>query len=200
MGKLRWVFLPLGLCALVAVGAHAAADAMGERALLFADRVDAFFDAIFARWSLTAPLVDLVGPAQRTFFARALALCWELSADALLAVPLLNYQERAPREELAVAQAMLRKRPSLRVVQPAAALLGAVAGARAVAKMMQASLLHFAAIGFIAGALTLLLLLILLVPRAAFRSLEHASSQRTAIRLIGLLVLVPLAVAAVVSL
>ncbi len=200
MGKLRWIFLPLGLCALVAVGAHAAADMMGEGALSIADRVDAFFDAIFARWSLTAPLVDLVGPAQRTFFARALALCWELSADALLVIPLVNYQERAPLEELALTKAMLRKRPSLRLVQPAVALVVAVAGARAVARMVQGSLLHFAAVGFTAGALTLLSLLILLVPRAAFRSLEHASSQRTAIRVIGLVVLVPLAVAAVVSL
>ncbi len=199
MGRLRWIFLPLGLCALVAVGAHAAADVLGERALSIADHVDAFFDSIFARWSFTAPLVDLIGPAQRTFFARALALCWELSADALLAIPLFNYQERAPREELLLLQEMLRKRPSLRLVQPVAALVVAVAGARAVARMVQGSLLHFAFIGFSAGALTLVALLILFVPRAAFGSVD-ASSQRTAIGVIGLVVLAPIAMAAVVSL
>src|SRR5437762_49738 len=60
VGRIRWIFLPLGMCALVAVGAHAAADVVGDRVLWLVDRVDAFFDAIFSSWSVTAPLVDLV--------------------------------------------------------------------------------------------------------------------------------------------
>src|SRR5207248_11575011 len=123
VGRIRWIFLPLGMCALVAVGTHAAADLVGDRVLWIVDKVDAFFDAIFSSWSVTAPLVDLIGLTQRTFFARALALTWELSADALLAVPLLNYQERAAEQELALARTQLRKRPSLRLIRPAAALL-----------------------------------------------------------------------------
>src|SRR3954470_12200307 len=94
VGRIRWIFLPFGMCALVAVGAHAAADVVGDRVLWVVDRVDAVFDALWSSWSVTAPLVDLVGLTQRTWFARAIALAWELAADALIAVPLLGYDER----------------------------------------------------------------------------------------------------------
>ena len=78
------------------------------------DRVDALFDALFSKWSVTAPLVDLVGLGQRTFLARAVALVWELCADALIAIPLLGYQERTAARELEVARAILRKKPTPR--------------------------------------------------------------------------------------
>src|SRR5438128_298372 len=84
--RLRWFFLPLALCALVAVGVHTAADVVGEIILRMVDATDAAFDALVSQWTLTAPLVDLVGPSQRIFFARAVALLWELAADALLAL------------------------------------------------------------------------------------------------------------------
>ena len=113
-----------------------------HRVLAVVDGVDAFFDAIFSHWSLTALLVELVGLTQRTWFARALALTWELAADALLAIPLLNYQERAAAEEVQLARAMLR--PPASMVRPLAMLFVGAAGARAVARMAQASLLHFA--------------------------------------------------------
>src|SRR5438067_11083664 len=93
--RLRWCFLPLALCALVAVGVHTAADVVGETILRIVDAADATFDGLVSRWNLTAPLVDLVGPSQRVFFARGLALLWELAADALLALPMLGYDERA---------------------------------------------------------------------------------------------------------
>ena len=200
VSKVRWIFLPLGLCALVAAGAHSAADVMSDRALFVADRVGALFDSIFARWSLTAPLVDLVGPAQRTFFARGLALAWELSADALLAIPLLNYQERAAREELQLLRAMPWRKPSPWLLTPAAALLVGVAGARAVARMVSGSLLHFSFLSRALGAATLLALLGVLLPRAVFRSLEKSSAQRAAAGAFALVILVPLAIAAVASL
>src|SRR4051812_3819123 len=111
------MFLPFGLCALVAVGAHADADVGAEKVLYVIDHVDAIFDAIFSRWSLTAPLVDWVGLGQRTFLARALALTWELAADALLAIPLLGYDERDTAREWQMARLWL-KRPSLRLAQP----------------------------------------------------------------------------------
>src|SRR3974390_1061427 len=107
VGRVRWIFLPLGLCALAAVGAHAAADVMGESVLWAVDRVDAFFDAIFASWSVTAPLVDLVGLSERTVFARAVALALELCADALIALPLLDYDERAAADEWRTARALI---------------------------------------------------------------------------------------------
>src|SRR5260221_14324242 len=104
VSRVRWIFLPLGLCALVAVGAHAAAGVVGDGGLWCRDGVDAFFDAIFASWSVTAPLVDLVGLSERTFFARAVALAWELCAVLLIAVPLFDYQERTVAGEWEIAR------------------------------------------------------------------------------------------------
>lgn len=200
--RARWIFLPLGMCALVAVGAHAAADVVGDRVLWCVDRVDAFFDALFSRWSLTAPLVDLVGVSQRTFIARATALCWELAADALVAIPLLGYQEREAKAELLLARTLLRRRPTpRRLVRPVATLLVAVAGSCSVARMVQGSVqlaLHSGTASHLAAAGTLLSLFGLLVPRAAFRSLEHADAGGPALSVgvFGTVVLAPLMVAA----
>jgi hypothetical protein len=202
VGRIRWIFLPVGMCALTAVGAHAAADVVGDRVLWCVDRVDAFFDAIFASWSVTAPLVDLVGLSQRTFFARAVALIWELVADALIAVPLLGYQERDPAVELQAARILLRKKPTpQRLVRPLATLLVAVAGACAVARMVQGSVqlaLHASWLSHLLAIGTLLALLLLLVPRAAFRALEHADAKGRAISVgvFGTVVLLPLMLAA----
>lgn len=202
VGRLRWIFLPLGLCALTAVGAHAAADVVGDRVLWCVDRVDAFFDAIFASWSLTAPLVDWVGLSQRTLFARALALTWELLADALIAIPLLGYDERDGAVELRTARALLRKRPTpQRLVRPIATVLVAVAGACAVARMVQGSVqlsLHSSLLSHFAAACALFALLILMVPRAGFRALEHADARGHVVSLgvIGTIVLLPLMLAA----
>lgn len=200
----RWIFLPLGLCALTAVGAHAAADIVGDRMLWLVDKVDAFFDAIFSAWSVTAPLVDLVGLEQRTFFARATALAWELAADALIALPLLGYDERPGWHELAVARILLRKRPTpQRLVRPVATVLVAIAGACAVGRMVQSSVqlaTHSALLSHLLGASTLFGLLILLVPRAGYRALEHADSQkgrRVSIGIFGTAVLLPMMLAAI---
>src|SRR5947209_19982223 len=108
--------------ALVAVGVHAGADRVAEEVLFAVDRIDTFFDAIFSKWSVTAPMVDWVGLGERTFFARAVALTWELAADALIAVPLLGYDERDAAREWTMARGWL-SRPSLRLVQPVSALL-----------------------------------------------------------------------------
>jgi hypothetical protein len=201
VGRVRWIFLPLGLCALVAVGAHAAADVVGDRVLWAVDRVDALFDSIWSAWSFTAPLVDLVGLTQRTWFARAVALAWELAADALIALPVLGYEERDAAAEWKMARDLLRRtRSPLRMVRPVATLLVAAAGAFAVSRMLQGSLqlgLHVRALAVLARVAVLLALLVLLVPRAAFRSLEHA---RTApYRVAAAVVLVPLILAAVLS-
>jgi len=201
VARVRWIFLPLGLCALVAVGAHAAADVVGDRVLWLVDRVDALFDALWSSWSFTAPLVEVVGLTQRTWFARAVALVWELAADALIAVPLLGYDERDPAAEWKLAREMLqRTRSPLRLVRPAATLLVAVAGACSVARMVQGSLhlaLHVGWLASLARAATLIGLLVLLAPRAAFRSLELARTARY--RVAAAVVLIPLMIAAVLS-
>jgi hypothetical protein len=202
VSRVRWIFLPLGLCALAAVGAHASADVVGDRVLFCVDRIDAFFDAIFASWSVTAPLVDLVGLSERTFFARAVALAWELCADALIAVPLLDYDERAAADEWQLARTLLRKRPTpQRLVRPAATLLVAVAGACSVARMVRGSVqlaAHSSLLSHLLAAGTLLALLALLVPCAAFRSLEHADQggHALAVGVFGTALLVPLMLAA----
>jgi hypothetical protein len=200
----RWIFLPLGLCALVAVGTHAAADVVGAQVLWLVDRADAFFDAIFSRWSFTAPLVDLVGLAERTVFARGVALVWELCADFFIALPILGYDERPVDEELALFRALsrkTRKRPSLRLVRPLAALATGIAGARSVARMVQGSVqlaLHFSALAQLVAAAVLFSLLVLFVPRAALRSLEHADGLKRR-GVVAALVLAPLVVAAVAA-
>jgi hypothetical protein len=205
VARIRWVFLPLGLCALVAVGAHAAADVVGDRVLWLVDGVDAFFDALWSKWSVTAPLVDLVGLTQRTWFARAVALSWELAADALIAVPLLGYDERDAAREWAMAKSLLpRLRSPFRAVRPLATLLVAIAGACSVSRMVQGSLhlaLHAGWLSALARAATLVGLLVFLAPRAVFRSLEHAADRRRiALGLLSAVLLLPLMVAAVLSL
>src|SRR5437660_11378426 len=86
--RLRWFFLPLALCALVAVGVHTAADVVGEIILRMVDAADAAFDGLVSRWSLTAPLVDLVVPSQFIFFVRVLAILCELAVNAMLSPPI----------------------------------------------------------------------------------------------------------------
>ena len=204
VARIRWVFLPLGLCALVAVGAHAAADVVGDRLLWLVDGVDAFFDAVWSKWSVTAPLVDLVGLTQRTWFALAVALSWELAADALIAVPLLGYDERDAAREWAMAKSLLpRLRSPFRAVRPLATLFVSIAGACSVSRTVQGSLelaLHVGWLSALARAVTLAGILVFLAPRAVFRSLEHAAGRRRiAIGLFSAVVLLPLMVAAVLS-
>ncbi len=140
--RVRWFFLPLALCALVAVGVHAAADVVGETILRMVDAADSAFDAVAGRWRLTAPLVELVGPSQRAWFARAVAFAWELAGDGLLALPMLRYDERA--DEVARFRQLARKaadRPTtLRLVRPCATAAVALAGSCAVGRLLQGTL------------------------------------------------------------
>jgi hypothetical protein len=192
VSRFRWVFLPIGLCALAAVGAHAAAEVVAHKSLLLATQVDAFF----ARVSFLAPLVDIVSSAQRTWLSRAVALVLELCADALVAVPLLGYDERNGSQEARLARLHLKRLPLWRLLRPLAALSLSIAGACAVARLVRATLLHFPFVAGLVAATALFLLLALLVPRAAFRSLEREASRPKPSRL-PLVVLLPLAIAAV---
>lgn len=194
MERVRFLLLPLGLCALAAVGAHASADVLGDRILWAVDGVDAFFDALFSRWTVTAPLVDWVGLSQRVFIARGAALLWELAADVLLLLPLLGYEERAPGAELALARRLLRKtaRKPLRFVAPACAAAISIGGARAVAHLVRSSLFRAPLIAHGLSAVTLFLLVLLFASRATLRTLEY---ERLPV-LPSAVLLVPLALAA----
>ena len=215
--RLRWFFVPLALCALVAVGVHTAADELGERILRLVDATDAAFDAIAARWTLTAPLVDLVGPSQRVFFARAIALLWELAADALIALPMLGYDERA--DEVKRFRELARKvaaRPTtLRILRPFATGCVALAGSCSVGRLLEGTL-HLGASGLVGSAADALargcalLAMLGLVGFIAWRAVVHALVRADArsdriprrralaltVGLPGALLLLPLAIAA----
>jgi hypothetical protein len=179
--RLRWLFLPAALCALVAVGVHTAADVVGDVILRGVDAADAAFDSLAARSRLTAPLVDLVGPSQRVFFARALAFLWELASDALLALPMLRYDERA--DEVARFRQLaekVRQRPTtLRIVPPAATAAVALAGSCAVGRLLEGTM-HFGFGGVIGRASDAiasgcaLLAVLGLVAFIAWRAVVHA--------------------------
>ncbi|MGQ0508507.1 MAG: hypothetical protein ACT4TC_24680 [Myxococcaceae bacterium] len=149
----RWFFMPAGLFALVAVGVHAAADVLDDHVLRLFDQLDKVLDSLWGANSLTQPLVDWVGAEQRTVAARALMLLWELVADLLLAFPVLGYAEEAhpkpgkkkflpveSRRFPVLAQRIKQRPTTLRLFRPIATGAMAVAGACAVARMVQGAL------------------------------------------------------------
>lgn len=152
LSRIRFLYLPLGLFALLAVGIHAGADTLDDRILWVVDHLDAAFDAFFGRFSLTASWVHWVDLGDRVHIARALAFVWELAADLVLALPvflprgsrtdepkggiglLLGIAPGRLREELTSA---FRHPTVLRVTRPLCALLVTLSGACAVGKMVQ---------------------------------------------------------------
>ncbi|HSP80095.1 MAG TPA: hypothetical protein VLQ93_16310, partial [Myxococcaceae bacterium] len=144
--------MPLGLCALIAVGVHAAADTLDDRLLALVDAVDSAFDRVAGRYRLTESLVDVLSLERRTTLARLLALAWELGAAVVLALPALGYRERAQATPEARWQARLagprpgwrellvrcvRRPTTMRWVRPVATGLVVLAGACAVARLIQ---------------------------------------------------------------
>jgi hypothetical protein len=177
--RLRFVFLPIALCALVAVGVHAAADVASARILAVVDAADASLDAFFSRFALTTSLVDLVGPAQRIGFSRALALVWEVCADGFLALPLLGYDERADEVKRfrALCEKAWKRPTTLRVVRPVVTAVIGLAGACSTARLLQGSV-HLALHGghfadLLARALAVFAVCAL-VASLAWRSVVHA--------------------------
>jgi hypothetical protein len=157
------VLVRLGVFALIAVGVHAAADAVDDRFLWAADGLDAFLDRILGAWSVTQPLVNWIGTEERTLVARSLALLWEVSADLVMALPLLRASEPTqtwrwplePRPWTGALRSGVRgwrwpqareeivevlKRPTtLRLIRPVLSAAFALAGSAAVARMVQSS-------------------------------------------------------------
>ncbi len=229
LGHFRWAFMPLGLLALIAVGVHAAADTLDDRLLAVVDAVDAAFDRVVGRYDLTAPLVDLLSLERRTSLARLLALAWELTADVVLALPALGYREEAALELapgrtfrveprgtwLAMLARCVRRPTTMRWIRPLATALVAVAGACAVARLVQGTvylswreLLGDDVANGVARGLALAALVGLLWRvgwRAVLRNLQHADTACEAQRgfarafaygLPGSALMVPLALAA----
>ncbi|WP_233262041.1 hypothetical protein [Vitiosangium sp. GDMCC 1.1324] len=197
--------MPLGLLALIAVGVHAAADTLDDRLLTLVDLVDAAFDRVVGRYSLTESLVDLLSLERRTTLARVLTLAWELSADVVLALPALGYREEEvstqvrPRFSLhlpprdtwrAMLGRCLLKPTTMRWIRPLATALVAVAGACTVARLVQGTvylswreLLGEGASDVAARGLALAALVGLLWRlgwRAVLRNLQHADAASEA--------------------
>jgi hypothetical protein len=144
----RWVFMPLGLLALVAVGVHAAADSVDDRIRWLIEQLDAALDGVFADFELTRSWVDAIGSVERTHIARALALLWEVAVDVTVAVPALGYLEESERAPLinpaktwrAQLERLSKKPTPMRIIRPVATGVFAVAGAYAIARMVESSL------------------------------------------------------------
>jgi hypothetical protein len=235
IGGFRWAFMPLGLLALIAVGVHAAADTLDDRLLMLVDRVDAAFDRLVGASSVTAGLVDLITLEQRTRIARGLALAWELSVDLVLALPALGYREAKAseaeepwRKYLAqdtrptwrqLFSRSLRKPTTMRWTRPLATAAVVLAGACAVARLVQGTVYlswrellgdgaaDMTARGLALGALTGIL--VTLGWRAVLRNLQHADTsseenvknrlQALSFGLTGSALALPLALAAVLD-
>ncbi|WP_407659995.1 hypothetical protein [Hyalangium gracile] len=232
IGGFRWAFMPLGLLALIAVGVHAAADTLDDRLLSLVDLVDSAFDRLVGASTVTEGLVDLISLERRTLIARALALAWELSVDLVLALPALGYREsRASLEQEPWRKYLqqdtrptwrqlflrsLRKPTTLRWTRPLATGAVVLAGACAVARLVQGSVYlswrellgeqaaDMAARGLALGALAGIL--VTLGWRAVLRNLQHADTasqenvhnrlQALSYGLVGSALAVPLALAA----
>ncbi|MBK7861798.1 MAG: hypothetical protein IPJ65_24915 [Archangiaceae bacterium] len=189
----RWVFMPLGLLALVAVGVHAAADSVDDRLRWVIDQLDAALDGVFADFEFTRAWVDAVGSVERTHAARGLAFLWELAVDVTVALPALGYLEESERAPLInpkwtwSAQLLrLRQRPTpMRVIRPVATGVFAVAGAYAIARMVESSLYLALRSGIVPDGINgpvariaalgaMVLVLASLGWRAVLRALQHA--------------------------
>lgn len=222
LAGIRWAYMPLGLLALIAVGVHAAADIVDDQLLWIVDQAHAAFGGLFG--------VELVGFEQRVMLARGVALLWELAVDLILALPALGYHEREARRgrlELTVepdrphaffemAKRIYTQPTTLRIIRPLASAAIVLAGACAVARMVQGqvylssrALIGDGIAGLAARTLALVALGLVLYAlgwRAVLRNLEHADelsrqgggARRQALTqgLLGSLLVLPLAWAA----
>lgn len=151
-GAFRWLFMPLGLLALVAVGIHAAADVVDDRVLRAVEALDAWLDGLLAQHERTAAWVNRIDSRERTLIARGFALAWELVTDFFIALPMLGYDEpeqpTTTRVFTLVAKetwkdlfSRLNQQPTpMRVGRPVVTLIFSLGGAFAVARLVESTL------------------------------------------------------------
>lgn len=188
----RWVYMPLGLFALICLGVHFAADTVDDRLLTLVQAADAWLDGLLAKGESTAAWVDVLGSRQCTVLARSAALGWELGVDAAVGLPMLGYFEAGPGELQRSRDGWkehfkrLNQRPTpMRLVRPLVAAIFSLAGAYAIARMLEGSV-FFALqgpLGAGAGAgpaarvvafSAMALVLVSFGLRATLRALQHA--------------------------
>lgn len=148
-GAFRWAFMPLGLFALIAVGVHAAADVVDDKLLRAVEWLDVFFDGILAQSETTAAWVNKIDSRERTMIARGLALAWELSVDAFIALPALGYDELDEKdrkfslikETWRTLLARFTKQPTpMRVIRPLVTTIFVFGGAYGVSRLVESTL------------------------------------------------------------
>jgi hypothetical protein len=145
LGYFRWLFMPLGLTALIAVGIHAAADTVDDRLLDLVQQLDTWFDTLFARTESLQGWVDRIGSREQTLIARALTLAWELATDLAIALPALGYKEDASKafnkeSWRALLQRFKAQPTPMRILRPVLTGIFALAGAYAIARMVEGAL------------------------------------------------------------
>jgi hypothetical protein len=184
--------MPLGLFALICLGVHFAADTVDDRLLTLVQAADAWLDGLLAKGESTAAWVDVVGSRQCTVLARSIALGWELLVDGAVGLPMLGYFEAGPGE-LRLSRdgwkeqfKRVNQKPTpMRVVRPVVAAIFSVAGAYAIARMLEGSTFVAlkGALGDLEGAglaarvvafVGMALVLVSFGVRATLRSLQHA--------------------------
>jgi hypothetical protein len=148
-GAFRWLFMPLGLFALVAVGVHSAADVMDDRILRLVEWLDATFDALLAAHDATAAWVNKIDSRERTIIARGIALVWELAVDGFIAIPILGYEEVDENERKfafqrdtwkALLQRVNQQPTPMRLLRPVMTGVFVLAGAYAVSRLVESTL------------------------------------------------------------
>lgn len=195
LGYFRWLFMPLGMFALIAMGVHAAADTIDDRIRFLVEQWDAWADTALGAFELTHRYVDSIGAEERTVISRGLTLCWELLADMFIALPALGYTEnesrkvpllptKAARGWKDLFRDVVRAPSTMRIIRPLATAALVLAGACAVGRMVQGtmflsfrhslsdgvsgSLARLLAVGAICG------VLYSFGARAVLRNLQHA--------------------------
>jgi hypothetical protein len=218
LGAFRFMWMPFGLCALAAVGVHAAADAVDDRILVLVERLDVVLDGWWSQTENLQGWVDVVGSLERTRLARLLALIWELAVDLAIAIPALAWKEREPgsnRPPLRDVLSRLNRQPTpTRFFRPLAAIAFAGAGAFSVSRMVETALyaqLTSLAVpaelpARIVAAAALALIFFTLGARLFVRTLEHADGvaggagkRRALAGVFGTALAVPLAIAALID-
>jgi len=183
----RWLFMPVGLLALIAVGVHAAADVVDDRLLVLVESLDAWLDGLLAQSERFAPWVLRVDARERTVIARVLAVAWELSVDAIIAVPALGYDEDdGVRASLKAVATRLNQAPTpMRVLRPLITGVFVIGGAYAVSRLVEGTLFVglvgdvatpevAGTVARVAGVVAIFIVLASHGWRAVLRALQHA--------------------------
>ncbi len=156
--RLRAFLVPIALFGLVVLGLHAGSDRLDDLAFQLINVVDRFIDGVVARvletvlgtfgasertvarWTYGA--VSLIDLDEKRWTARALALVFELAADALLIWPVLRHRhDRTPWREAGAPRAYLGNVGA--AFAPIAVALASLAGAIVVAQQAQLQLFWY---------------------------------------------------------